>query len=91
MIVEKLKVSLIAKQNELSKRLADIENDEGVDEIHQQTLQELQRIKQTLAMLQTEQYGICIECGKLISNERLEALPYSKHCFVCSENLEIKY
>ncbi|WOH36545.1 TraR/DksA C4-type zinc finger protein [Thalassotalea fonticola] len=104
MIVEKLKASLITKQNELKSRLAAIENDfkkgrsqdfseqsaerendEVLDEIHQQTLLELQKIQQTLAMLQTEQYGICTECGKQISKERLEALPYTKTCFNCSQ------
>lgn len=104
MIVEKLKASLIAKQNELESRLAAIENDfkkgrsqdfaeqrtesendEVLDEIHQQALLELQKIQQTLAMLQTEQYGICTECGKQISKERLEALPYAKTCFNCSQ------
>ncbi|KGK00185.1 TraR/DksA family transcriptional regulator [Thalassotalea sp. ND16A] len=86
MIVEQLKNSLIAKQEELANRLKEIENEGTLEEIHQQTLEELQRIKQTLAMLQTEQYGVCIICGKDISAERLAALPSTKTCFDCNED-----
>lgn len=103
MIVEKLRNSLLQKQEELSNRLAAIEkdfkkgrsqdfaeqcseseNDEVLDEIHQQTKLELAKIKHTLAMLQTEQYGYCTNCGEAIPAARLEALPYAKTCVSCS-------
>ncbi len=33
-------------------------------------------------------YGVCEECGKDISEERLTALPYAVRCIVCEERLE---
>jgi DnaK suppressor protein len=33
-------------------------------------------------------YGICEECGKDISVERLAALPYAVRCLECEERLE---
>jgi len=33
-------------------------------------------------------YGICEECGKDISEERLAAMPYAVRCIECEEHLE---
>ncbi len=33
-------------------------------------------------------YGVCEECGKDISEERLAALPYAVRCIECEEKLE---
>ena len=33
-------------------------------------------------------YGICEECGKDISEERLKALPYAIRCIECEEKFE---
>ncbi len=30
-------------------------------------------------------YGNCEDCGREISHERLDALPYARHCIECSE------
>jgi DnaK suppressor protein len=33
-------------------------------------------------------YGVCEECGRDISEERLAALPYAVRCIACEEQLE---
>ncbi|NMP16250.1 MULTISPECIES: TraR/DksA family transcriptional regulator [unclassified Thalassotalea] len=73
------------RSQDFAEQCTESENDEVLDEIHQQTQLELQKIEQTLLMLQTEQYGICSNCGKAIDERRLEALPYAKTCIDCAK------
>lgn len=72
------------RSQDFAEHCTESENDEVLDEIHHQTSIELQKITQTLAMLETEQYGVCIECGNNIPAQRMQALPYTKHCVNCS-------
>lgn len=32
-------------------------------------------------------FGVCEECGRAIPAERLDALPYTRHCVACAEKL----
>lgn len=41
-------------------------------------------IRDALARLDRDAYGICERCGKSIIVERLEALPYTRYCTPCS-------
>ncbi|NJP52055.1 molecular chaperone DnaK [Streptomyces sp. SBST2-5] len=43
----------------------------------------LQEIEQALARLDDGTYGICEGCGKPVPPERLEILPYTRHCVTC--------
>jgi DnaK suppressor protein len=49
---------------------------------------EYNRIRQALAMLEEGTYGICIDCGELISEKRLKLFPNSTRCLVCQEIFE---
>lgn len=46
------------------------------------------KLKKTLAMIDTEDYGMCEECGEGISFERLRARPTSTMCISCKEESE---
>jgi len=52
-------------------------------------INELHLIDQALERLQTGEYGICIDCGNLISQHRLEYYPYAARCIVCQEAIEL--
>lgn len=45
----------------------------------------LGEIDQALARLDRGEYGGCMECGKKIDPQRLEALPYARTCRQCAE------
>jgi DnaK suppressor protein len=48
----------------------------------------LKKLNKTLAMIDTEDYGICEECGAQITYTRLFARPTSTLCIVCKEESE---
>lgn len=43
----------------------------------------LKEIEDAFARLQDGTYGTCLDCGKPIPAERLEILPYTRHCVAC--------
>ena len=48
----------------------------------------LVEIDAALARIQEGTYGICRTCGKPISEERLEAIPYATQCIDCKRREE---
>jgi DnaK suppressor protein len=54
-------------------------------ETEEQTLRE---IRAALARIDAGTFGECEECGRQIATERLEALPYARHCIACARQLE---
>jgi hypothetical protein len=45
----------------------------------------LRAIEDALTRIRHEEYGICGECGQLISKARLEAVPWTRWCRDCKE------
>jgi DnaK suppressor protein len=45
----------------------------------------LREINDALHRMDTEQYGICLECEEPISQKRLDAVPWAKYCVICQE------
>ena len=43
----------------------------------------LEHLDQALARIKDGNYGICAKCGKLISKERLKAVPITTQCVKC--------
>jgi DnaK suppressor protein len=50
----------------------------------------LNKIKEALDRLETDEYGICEECGDLISDARLKARPVTTLCIDCKMEAEVK-
>lgn len=48
----------------------------------------LGEIEAALTRIEGGTYGICTNCAKQISEERLEALPWATLCIDCQRNLE---
>jgi DnaK suppressor protein len=46
------------------------------------------KIMKTLSKIETEQYGMCDECGEPITFSRLIARPTSEMCILCKEESE---
>ena len=47
----------------------------------------LREINDALHRMDTEQYGICLECEEPISTKRLDAVPWAKYCVTCQESI----
>jgi len=76
------------------KDLADI----AADDIDRKTLEtlssndirRLRQIDSALSRIENGRYGVCIKCGKKITKERLEAIPYALMCIGCKTSDERK-
>jgi DnaK suppressor protein len=51
-------------------------------------LEEYNRIKQALKMMEQGTYGICVDCEQPISEKRLKLYQNATRCLVCQEYLE---
>ena len=56
--------------------------------LEQTEINELRLINEALQRLKKGEYGVCIDCGGLIAQHRLEYYPYAARCIVCQETLE---
>ena len=51
-------------------------------------INELNSISDAINRMDKGEYGICLDCGNIISQQRLEHYPYAPRCIVCQEALE---
>jgi DnaK suppressor protein len=70
----------------------DIASDERDREINlllgDRDRKKLQLVDDALQRLESEEYGICEECGGEIAHGRLEAMPFSRLCVTCQSEFE---
>jgi DnaK suppressor protein len=48
----------------------------------------LKQVDEALYKIRQETYGLCEACGEMISERRLEALPFARLCIACQEEEE---
>lgn len=48
----------------------------------------LRKIDKALKKFETNEFGMCEECGEMISVQRLEARPVAEYCIQCKEDME---
>jgi DnaK suppressor protein len=48
----------------------------------------LQKVDEALLRVDTNGFGLCVECGDEINRKRLEAVPWASHCITCQEKIE---
>ena len=51
-------------------------------------INEIHLIEQALTRIDAGEYGLCLDCGESISDQRLNHYPYAARCIVCQEALE---
>jgi len=61
--------------------MADDEVRIGIGEL---TKQEIREIERALHLIDTGDYGRCVNCGKAIDPDRLELLPFTSTCIKCA-------
>jgi len=72
--------------------LADLASDNYEQEVALGLLESdeqiLTQINEALARIARGTFGLCENCHRTISRERLEALPYARYCIRCARKLE---
>ena len=75
-----------------SRDEADIASDEidrkMLESMSSQDLRKLRLIDAALSRIEAKRFGLCMRCGKKISEARLRALPYATLCISCKNNDE---
>jgi DnaK suppressor protein len=61
---------------------------ESLFERTSQKRQHLNRLTIALHRIDSGRFGLCDECGELISRKRLEAMPWASLCVRCQEEME---
>ena len=84
-------------QDHLTEQVADIADDAVQSYEHQlmmglgeKEFEKLRLVEEAIEKLDEGQYGICLECEELISEERLTVIPFASHCVDCLELIEKK-
>ena len=65
-------------------RSSERQGDEVLEALGQADLAELKRIDAALERIADETYGMCVACGKPISDARLAVLPEAALCRFCA-------
>jgi DnaK suppressor protein len=48
----------------------------------------LQLIDEALRRIQSDEFGMCVNCHQEVNQKRLEAVPWTRHCISCQEKHE---
>ncbi|AVX04265.1 uncharacterized protein MXMO3_01739 [Maritalea myrionectae] len=65
------------------ERAVEREDDEMLEGLGNAGKEELEHIEHALTRIENGTFGICVECGDEISDERLEVIPYATKCKKC--------
>lgn len=70
--------------NDSEENAIEMESDEPLSLIGNVTKREIADIKLALSRIESGLYGTCVDCGKPIAKERLDAIPYTSTCIRCA-------
>ena len=96
-IVGEVQEKYKSPQDDLTEQVADIADD-AVQSYERQLMmglgekefEKLRLVEEAIEKLDEGQYGICLGCEELISEERLTVIPFASHCVDCLEIIEKK-
>jgi len=72
------------RSQDFAEQVTENENNEVLLGLSAEAVEELAQIKIALVRLASGQYGQCKNCGELIAEARLEALPLVTDCIDCA-------
>ncbi len=70
--------------DDFAEMATESENDETLEAVGHATEDEVKQIVLALERVKSGTYGKCSSCGRAISAERLEAVPYAIRCIDCA-------
>ena len=90
---EELHSRLVTIEDELDDPLpkdfedqaTELEDDEVLQTLGENGVQELRQIEAALDRIDQGTYGVCLNCGNPISDERLAAVPHAALCRDCAQ------
>jgi DnaK suppressor protein len=50
--------------------------------------EELKVLNEAIEKIESGEYGVCEDCGKMVGEKRLEAMPFVKFCVECQSKME---
>ncbi len=68
---------------DIEDRATEREDDEVMESMGNAGLAEIQAIEAALARIKAGTFGECVECGEMISDERLDIMPTAIKCRNC--------
>lgn len=68
---------------DVEERAVEREDDEMLEGLGNAGKKELEQIEHALTRIENGTFGICVECGDEISDQRLEVIPYATKCKDC--------
>lgn len=71
------------------ERAQEEENDEVLDSLGNCSLDELLKVRKAIQRYENGEYGVCTQCKKPISRERLQAVPEAELCINCAKSAEV--
>ena len=94
-IVGEVQEKYKSPQDRLTEQVANIADD-AVQSYERQLMmglgekefEKLRLVEEAIEKLDEGQYGICLGCEELISEERLTVIPFASHCVDCLEIIE---
>ena len=72
------------------ERAKQLEDCEVVDALGNKARTELKKIMAALAQMESGGFGICIDCGIQINEDRIKAYPYALDCIDCATLDELR-
>ena len=69
-----------------AEQATQLENSEVLNALVQEGEQELAQVKSAMLRIDDGTFGACTACGEMISDERLNARPYSGECISCASS-----
>jgi len=80
--------NLSEKERELEESASKENMARDLERLDHRHHQEILKIDDALARIETGEYGLCTACGEPISLGRLHALPWARECVECAEQRE---
>ena len=69
---------------DVEERAVERESDEVLEGLGNAELSEYHMIEAALTRVAADEYGVCVNCGDAISEERLDVLPATPKCRKCA-------
>ena len=75
-------------EKDFAEQVTQRENDDVLDALDDEAKHAVRRIDNALQRIKAGEYGLCLECGIEIPEQRLQAVPYAEYCISCADKLE---
>jgi len=72
-------------EKDFAEQATQLENDEVLNSLNDEAKASVMQIDKALLRIENGTYGLCVECGEAINQQRLQAIPYAALCINCAQ------